>query len=183
MPHRGMNIRRLHRIAAGAVDDVVDLRQFDQVAKVFLVTRTAPALHIRAIGRAGNLGKRQVLATNADIALGVARMEGEFAGAGLDAFQNQVPVQPHPVRTLAHIGPGLFEDGAGLRVHELNAQLFQHPQRGVVNRFQLVFRHHRRGWQPVGERAVFDGGTRGPNRPATPPRTPSGGTAAGCDFI
>ena len=92
-----MQIHRLDRVAPGQVDDVVALRQLHQVAKVLLVARAPAAVHVRAVGWAGNLGKNQVLAANVHIALGVARVQGEFGRAGFDGLQDQVAVKTHPL--------------------------------------------------------------------------------------
>jgi len=46
MADRGVDIDRLDRITAGRVDDVVMLREFDQLAKVFLIAGPTAAFTI-----------------------------------------------------------------------------------------------------------------------------------------
>ena len=128
MAHRGMQVHRLDRIAAGAMDDVVALCQFHQVAKVLLVARAPPALHVRAVGWAGYLCKGQVVATDADIALRVTRMQGEFGGASFNGLQNQMAVKAHALGAFAHIGTGFFQNLARVGVHEVHAHFFQNGE-------------------------------------------------------
>ena len=138
MAYRGVQIHRLDRITAGQMDDVVALCQLHQVAKVLLVAGPAALVHVRAVGRAGDLGKSQILAADVHIALRVARVQRELGGAGFDGFEDQVAVKAHPLRAGLDIRPGLFEDGARPLVHEIHAHFFQDLQRGVVDRLQLV---------------------------------------------
>ena len=183
MADAGMQVHRFYGVAAGATDDVIALGEFDQVAEVLLVASTASTLHVGAVGRAGDLGKGQILAADADVALRVARMQGEFAGAGPNSLHDQVAVKAHALDTVLHIGTGLFQNGACLHMHEVNAHLFQYRQRGVVDRFQLVLGDHGRRREAVLERPVFGGGERGTNGAATAATASAGTGGATSDFF
>ena len=78
MPDGGVQINRLNRISAGHVDDVVRLRQLQQIAKILMRTRPAALVHIRTIGRTRHLRKDNVVATEAQIMRRVARMQREL---------------------------------------------------------------------------------------------------------
>ena len=181
MAYRSVQIHRLHRITAGQVDDVVALRQLDQVAEILLVARAPAVVHVRAIGRAGDLGKRQIFAANVYIAFRVARVQRELGRAGFDGLQNQIAVKTHPFRAGFDISPGFFQDGTCTFVHEIHAHFFQNLQRGGVDRLQLVLRDHGRGRQAVLQMAVFGGRGRGAHG-ATATSGASAGRCGRCFF-
>ena len=165
------------------MDDVVALRELDQIAKVLLVACTPSALHVRGIGWAGDLGKGQVFAANVHIALGVAGVQGELGRAGFDGLKNHVAVKAHPLGARFHVGARLFQDGARLFVHEIHAHFFQNRERRVVDRLELVLRHHGRGRKAVLEIAVFGGGGRNADVAAAAPSASAGRGCRRCCFF
>ncbi|MNL35005.1 hypothetical protein D3C87_1570090 [compost metagenome] len=72
-----MNVDRLDRITAGRVEDVVMLREFDQLAKVFLIAGAATTLAIGNERGGSDLCEDQVIAADADIPLRISGMHGE----------------------------------------------------------------------------------------------------------
>ena len=82
-------------------------------------------------------------------------MQGELRRTGLDGLQDQVAVEADAFAALAHVGTGILEDLTCARVHEVHAHLFENRQRGVVDRFQLVFRDDRDRGETVLQAAVF----------------------------
>ncbi len=180
MPYRCMQVHRLHRVAAAGVDHVVPLCQTDQVLEVLAVADTPTALQIRAIGRAGNLRKREVLATDLQVALRVAGMQGELGRTGLDLIQNQSAIKPHAFGTCTHIRSGLFKDFTRAFVHEVHAHLFEDGQGRSVNRLEFVLGNNRSVRKAMFELAVFGGRWRDPDGAAGPTgSTPSGRRGCG----
>ena len=134
-----------------------------------LVARAAAALHVRRIGRTGDLGKGQVFAADMHVALGIAGVQCEFGRAGLDGFQYQIAVKAHALRAWLDVGACFFQDFTRTFVHEVHAHFFQNGERGVVNRFQFVLRHHGCWGKAVLEVAVLRRGGRNTDGAASAP--------------
>ena len=133
-----MDVDRLDRIAAGRVQDVVHLREPQEIAKILLVAGAPAAVEVGAIGRRRHLRDDQIVAAEADIVRRVARMDREFRRRVRDQLEDHVGVEAHPLAALADIGAVILHDLAGAVMQHVDADLLQHAQRGEVDRFELV---------------------------------------------
>ena len=171
MADRGVDVDRLHRIAAGAVDDVVHLRQLDEIAEVRLVSGTAAAVDIGAVGGRRDLGKEHRVAAELEIVRGVAGMHREARRRMADKFEDHVRVEAHALGVCANVGSMLLHDPPCLVMQHVDTDLLQHAERCEVDRFELVGGHdlgRRKAHLRLPERRLFEGGrsTRALSRPA-----------------
>jgi hypothetical protein len=133
-----MDIGRLDRIAPGHVNDRVHLRQLHQIAEVRPVAGPSAAIEIGAVGRRCHLPEENVVAAEADIVRRIACVERELRWAVSDKFQDHVAVEAHAFASLAHIGTMFLHDAPCVFMQHVETDFLQHPERGEVNRFQLV---------------------------------------------
>ena len=113
-----MNVDRLYRIAAGALQDVVHLRQAQEVAVVGLIAWPPAAIEVGAIGCRSHHRQDNVIAAEAQIVRRIAGMEREFRRAVRDELEDHVAVEAHPFATFADVGAMRLHDVA----HKKQAQ-------------------------------------------------------------
>ena len=65
-------------------------------------------------------------------------MEGEFLRREPDVRFDQRRVEAHPARGRIDVGAGALQHGARLVVQEVDADLLQHLERGLMDRFEFV---------------------------------------------
>ena len=73
--HRRVDVDRLDRIAAGRVEDVVHLRELQEIAEVLLVAGPAATVEVGAVRRRRHLREDQIVAAEAHIVRRVARVD------------------------------------------------------------------------------------------------------------
>ena len=139
MAHRGVQVHRLHRIAPREVDAVEVLGELEEVPVALAVADPSPPVEIRAVGRTRHIAEHHVPPADGDRTARVARGEGELAGRELHLLHHQRAVHSHVGAVRARLAAGSLEDGAGLLVQELDADLLQHAHRAVVDGVHLLF--------------------------------------------
>ena len=114
------------------------LRKLQEIAEILLVAGAPAAVEIGAVRRRRHLRDDQIVAAEADVVRGVARMDGEFRRRMRDQLEDHVGVETHPLAALADIGAMILHDLAGAVMQHVDADLLQHAQRGEVDRLELV---------------------------------------------
>ena len=137
--HRGVNIQRLHRVAAGEVDAVEVLGELEEVPVALAVADAPAAVEVRAVGRARHVAEDDVPPADGDPPLRVAGGDGELGRRELHLLHHELAVHAHVGAVRARLAPGGGENRASLLVQELDADLFQDPHRAVVHGVDLLF--------------------------------------------
>ncbi len=175
VPDGGVDVDRLDRIAAGAVDDVVHLGEPQEIAVVVLIARSPAPVDIRCVWSRGHHRDDEIVAAEDDIVVRVASVQRELRRRVADQLQDHVRVEAHAFGALQHVGPVCLHDGAGFLMQNLDADLLQDPKGSEVDRFQLVVREDlgwREGKPQLAERRLLE------RRTAAGPF--SGSAAASC---
>ena len=162
MAHGRMDVDRLDRIAAPEVDRVERLPEADEVAVVGDRPGPPAAGAIEGVGRARHRAEGDVTTADRKAARGIARMQGEGPRREADPGLDQRRVEAHPLRSRIDVGAGASQDRPRLFVQDIDADLLEHRQGGLMNRFELVFRdevERREGRFGLDGRSG-DGGTR-----------------------
>ena len=92
-----VHINRLHGISARGVDDVMDLRQLDEIAEIFLVAAATPLVHAGDIRGRAHLCKDDIVAAKADV---VFRIAGVPLFTGFMYADRAAPIKGRPSRPL-----------------------------------------------------------------------------------
>jgi hypothetical protein len=177
VPHRGVQVGRLHRVAAGHVDDVEGLRQSYQVAVVFLCSGPAAVVLVGAVGSGCNLREGEIASADADIALGIARMQGERAGSVPHQVLYQPAIEPHPLGACSDIRTRGGKPVPRLLEHEVHPCLLKHGKRCLMDGFQSLLGQKKRWLLSVEDRAIAQCGRSlsalAPVSAASPARAPA----------
>ena len=159
MAHRGVDVGWLDRIAAPQMHAVDALAEPDKIAEVAPVAGPASAVAVKAVGGAANRAESGVIAADGQRAGGIARMQGEGFWRLADLRFDQRRVKAHALRASFDIGAGVFQNGARFLVQHIKADFGKHPQRGAVDRLELVRRDS--GHRRVGVAGLRSGGLAG----------------------
>ena len=138
-----MDVDRLDRVAADEVDGVQALGQAQEVAEIGLATRPPAALEIGAVGRARDAAEDDLVAADAEIVRGIARVEREALGRLFDRVLDHPTVEPHPLAAGLDQRPGRPIDVARLGQDDVHPNLLEDRERGLVDRLELVGRDRR----------------------------------------
>ena len=131
-------VGRLERTAALLVDDLEAPDDLDVVDEVGQVARPAAAVEVGHEGRSADGAEDQVAAAERDVAPRVASVERELGRRLRDELLDQPAVEPG-------VAPAPVDDGSGPGEHverpvteHLDADLAEDPERGPVDRLDLV---------------------------------------------
>lgn len=97
--------------------------QLVEIVQILELAVSAVVVEVANIRRAIHRYENGILAADADRALGIARVEGEFRWHLGDQSHQQVPVDPDA--GVLYIGPGCLPHFNGFVVAKLAAHLFQ----------------------------------------------------------
>mmetsp|Transcript_7554 Transcript_7554/g.12952 ORF Transcript_7554/g.12952 Transcript_7554/m.12952 type:complete len:236 (-) Transcript_7554:1212-1919(-) len=151
MADRGVDIHRLHRIAARKVDAVEILRQLEQIGAHLPVARhLGPDLHVPIVGGRGHIAKVDVPPADGDLAVRITGGQREL-GRGL-AHHLHHECTVHADNVAVDGTARLTQDFQSLLIQELHADLFEDAHGPVVNgrdtfgaqRLDRGIHHHRR---------------------------------------
>ncbi len=131
MAGRRRQIRRLHRIAAGELDDVEGLHQLQQVAVVVEVAGAPPAIEIGDVRRRGDRAEIDVVVAEGQVVLRIARMERELPGRLGDMLQHEFARQADAGAISLNLGPCCFRISSRFVIQELDAEFFQDAQEAL----------------------------------------------------
>ena len=126
------DIRRLH------MNDVKMLREFDDVAAVFQRTATFAAVEVGNVRRPANTDKGNIVTAERDVCFRRRAVQHKFARCALQRLFDQRAVNPHQPGIRVHLGAGTLEVLPRFQTEYAYAQLFDHIQRGLVDRVELV---------------------------------------------
>ena len=161
MPDRRMDVDRLDRIAAGAVHDIVHLRELEEIAVVLLVARAAAIVGIRAVRRRPHLEMIRLLPPNRTLCPGFRACSVNSDGQCAIRFEDQVVVEMHALVPWLTSAPGSFMISRAPSCRTSTPISCKHSQRGEVDQFQLVigndFGRPQRNFQ-LAERRLVEGG-------------------------
>ena len=76
-----------------------------------------------------------------DVARRVARVQREFARREADLRLDQRRIEAHPIRVRVDVGAGVLQHRSRAVVQEIDPDLLQHGQRGLMDGFEFVPRH------------------------------------------
>ena len=138
MADGGVNVDRLDRIAAPEMDRIEALAEADEVLEVAFVSLPPPARAVERIGRARHRSERDVSPADHEIAGRVARVQREFLRRQPDVGFDQRRIEPNPPRGRIDVGAGVAQHRARLVMQEVDADLLQDRERGLMDRFELV---------------------------------------------
>jgi hypothetical protein len=96
------------------------------------------AVEVGTIGRRRHLREDEIVAAEGDVVRRVARMHRKLRRCALDQLEDHVGVEAHALAPLGKVSAVLLHDLARAFVQHLDADFLQHPERGQVDRFQLV---------------------------------------------
>ncbi len=99
-------------------------------------------VEIHGVGGAGDGGEVDVIAAEGEAMSGIARMQREAGGHRLELLQDQAAVEANALRSGLDLGAGLLQDRQSLLGEEIHAELFQHPERGIVDALQGIGAQH-----------------------------------------
>ena len=145
MAGRGRQVDRLHRVARDHVADVQALGEPEQIAVVGEVAGDPAALEVGDVRRAADHAEIDRIAADRDVALGIAGVQGEFFGCGADPLLHESGVEAYPRPVRIDVRASLPQDVPRLRQQEIDPDLGQHAQRGVVDRLDLIRREDLEG--------------------------------------
>ena len=150
MAHGGVDVDRLDGIAAPDMHGVERLSEPDEILEVAVVAGPPAALAIEGVGRRGDRAEGDMRAADLDVALGIARVQRETFRREPDLGFDQRRIESHPIRARIDVGAGVLQQRLGLGVQHVHADLAEHLQRGLVDRFEFVARDQldRRKQQP-----------------------------------
>ena len=151
MAHRGVDVHRLHRIAAGHVDAVEVLGELEKIPVALTIPDPPPAVEVRAVRRARHVDEDHVAPADGDCPLGVSRGDGELRGREPHLLHHEPAVHAHVGAARVRLAARRLQDVAGLLVQELDPDLLEHPHRPVVHRLHLL------GGERLGRGVAVDG--------------------------
>ena len=169
MPDGGMQINRLDRIATGQMNNIVGLREPDQIAEIGVCSGPAAIVAVRAIGRGCDLRESDLPSADGNVALAVAGMQREGPRRMADHFHDQPPVEADPFAALADIGARCFQPLARFGKHHVHADLFKNGQGCIVNGLKPFRRDDLGQVLCVQDRAIFERRRRGAPLPLPAP--------------
>jgi len=104
--------------------------------------------------RTGDETKRQMITPDHDRLVGVPWRQRELRRRGRQRSLDDVAPDPHDLAVDDRSGIG--EQLAGLGAPQLDAELFEHSQRSIVNRLDTLGRQHRQGAVRVLDLSPFE---------------------------
>ena len=122
------------------MDGVERLGQAQQVLVVGPVPDPPAAIEVGDVGRAPDGPEGDPVATQLDVARGVAGVERELRRRRLDQLGDHLRVEADPLRIGLDGRPGGAQDLARVGVEEVHPDLGQDAQRADVDRLELVGR-------------------------------------------
>ena len=140
--YRGMDVDRFDRVAGDEVDRVEHLSQLQEVIEPGPVTDVAHPIETDDVRRAGDRPVGHPGAADVQVLVRIPAVQSELGGRGGDPFEDQLLGKADVLAGLIDIGAGIAEQAARLPVPDVHADSFEDRQRGGVDRFQLVCRHH-----------------------------------------
>ena len=146
-----MNIDRLDRIAADEVNRIETLPKANEVLIVVLGAGPPPTGAVERIGGARHGAESDVASADREIARRIARVQLEFLRREADVGLDKIGIKANAARGGIDVGAGPFQHCAGLVVQEVDADLLEHAERRLMDRFELVAgdkveRRERRLW-------------------------------------
>ena len=157
MADRGGNVDRLDRIAADEMNRIETLTEAYEVLIVAPVAGPPPSGPVKRIGCARHGAEGDVPTADRKITRGIARVQPERLRREADMRLNQGRLEANAARGGIDLGASVLQHCARLVVQEVDPDLFQHGERGLMDRFELVAgdkleRRERRFWLAHGVR-------------------------------
>ena len=168
MPRPRRQLLRRRRLVPDEVDHVEAVGELHERDVVLEVPRASPADAIVNRRWPGDEPERNPIAADDQPARRVPRRHGELRRRARDRMLHHLARNPRQARLVIHERPGLGEDGPGGGAHELDADLLEQAQRGVVHGSDLLLVEE----LDRGERV--DGRSAGERRGSTSPLAPRG---------
>lgn len=125
-------------LPTGKVDGVDEVGKFDEVGEVGEGAGATAVIQIHRVHHPPIRPESQGIAADVDAAFRVASAPGEGVRGVGDGLQQQAAVKPDVAGGVVHFGPGFVPDGQRLVVQEVQTDVFQNVQRGVVDLLNLV---------------------------------------------
>jgi hypothetical protein len=123
-----VDIDGLHRIPGQEMDRIQQLRQPQQVLVVLAVAGPSSAIEVGDIGRAPHGPEGDPIATELDVALGVAGMKRERRRGRPDRLGHEVRVEANALRVWLDLRARRAQHLARIGIEEVHADLGQHAQ-------------------------------------------------------
>src|SRR5260221_12532409 len=119
------------------------LAEADEVLEIDVVAGPPALVAIRRIWGAGDRAESDAIAADSDAAGRVARMQDEAWRRQADHAFDQAGIETDSIGVRIDVGAGLFQDGLGLRMQEIDADLLKDIERSRVHRLEFVGRDDR----------------------------------------
>src|SRR5271163_3522008 len=148
MSNRGVNVDRFDGIAAPDMNGIESLPEPQEILIVAMIPRTAAAVTIERVRRAGHRAESHVFIADDYVSLRVARVQREALRRETDLRFDERGIEAHAVRPGIDVRAGLAEDRPGLVVEDIDADFLQYRERGSMNGFELVSRDELDGRKP-----------------------------------
>ena len=141
MADRGGNVDRFDRIAGDEMNRIETLPKPDEVLIVAPVAGPPPSRAVERIGGARHGAEGDVPTANREMTCGIARVQPERLRREADMRLNQGRVEANATRGRIDLGADGLQHCARLVVQEVDPDLFQHGERGLMDRFEFVARN------------------------------------------
>jgi hypothetical protein len=138
MADGGVNVGRLDRIAADEMNRIETLPEADEVLIVPLVAGPQPAGAIKRIGGARHGAESDVAPANREIARRFARVQLELLRREADVRLDEIGVEADATRGWIDVRAGALQHCARFVVQEIDADLLEHFERRLMDRFEFV---------------------------------------------
>ena len=129
-----VDVHWFDRVAAREVDAVEVLGELQEPLALLAGAGGLACFHVPVVRRRGNVAEHDVIATNGDLSLRVARGDGEVFGRLADHLHDEFAVHPHDL--LFDRATCLAEDLERFVVQKLDTDVLEDAHGGIVDRLE-----------------------------------------------